>query len=132
MVGSAMKSLRFIEDVLDDFINSFDAFAGIQNIAEIHEQDSEATSEDFFVILAQGRRCQNSDHRDSVYAFLGLTSERIASKIRPGYNMPVADVFQDAATQPTLCSHSLTLFSLTQYTTKKDRWTPTWVPSWYA
>jgi hypothetical protein len=59
-------------------------------------------------------------------------NDHIASKIKPDYNLSVTDVFQDAATQLTVCSQSLILFSLTRYTTKKDRWAPTWVPSWHA
>jgi hypothetical protein len=78
LMGSAMKSFRFNEDVLDELIGSFDAFTRIQNMAEIHEQDLEATDEDRVVVLAQGRRCHNSDDRDSVYGFLGLTNERVA------------------------------------------------------
>jgi hypothetical protein len=56
----------------------------------------------------------------------------LQDKIKTDYNISVADVFQHAAAQLTVCSQSLILLSLTRYTTKKDRWTPTWVPSWHA
>ncbi|MCJ1436819.1 hypothetical protein MMC27_006201 [Xylographa pallens] len=130
LVGSAMKSLRFDEFILDDFIDSFDAYTRIQNMAESHEEGTE--NEDFVLVIAHGRLCHNSNERDSVYGFLGLMNDNIASRIKPDYNMSVADVFQDAATQVTLCSQSLILFSLTQYMAKENRWTPTWVPSWNA
>jgi hypothetical protein len=99
-------------------------------MAHIHGRAK--TDEHSVHILAHGRRCFNSDDRDSIYGFLGLMSEHIASKFNPNYNMSVADVFQDAAIQITACSQSLILFSLTQYTTMKDRWTPTWAPIWHA
>ena len=130
LVGSAMKSLRFDEYLLDDFIDSFDAYMRIQNMTEIHETGTE--DEDFVLIMAQGRLCQNSDERDSVYGFLGLMNDNIASRIKPDYKMSICDVFQDAATQLTLCSQSLILFSLTRYMAKESRSTPTWVPSWNA
>jgi hypothetical protein len=131
LMDSAMKSLRFNEDILDDLIDSFDSSTRIQNMAETH-QESGKTDEDVITILAHGRLCFNSDERDSIYGFLGIMSENIAKKIRPDYNMSVADVFQDAATQLSVCSQSLILFSLTQYATVKSSRTPTWVPNWYA
>ncbi|MCJ1287260.1 hypothetical protein MMC26_006608 [Xylographa opegraphella] len=130
VVGSAMKSLRFDEYILDDFIDSFDAYMRIQNMTEIHGQGTE--DEDFVLIMAHGRLCQNADERDSVYGFLGLMNDNIASRIKPDYNMSVGNVFQDAATQLTRCSQSLILFSLTQYIAKESRSTPTWIPSWNA
>ena len=130
LMGSAMKSLRFNDLVLDELVDSFDATTRTENMADIYQQGSEATDEDFVWILADGRLCYNSDARDSVYGFLGLMNEHIASKIKPDYNLSIADVFQDAATQLTICSQSLVLFSLTQYTERSDRWIPTWVPSW--
>ncbi|MCJ1378901.1 hypothetical protein MMC17_002000 [Xylographa soralifera] len=130
LVASAMKSLRFDEYLLDDFIDSFDAYTRIQNMAESHADATE--DEDSVLIMAQGRLCHNSDERDSVYGFLGLINNKIASRIKPDYNMSVADVFQDAATQLTFCSQSLILFSLTRYMTKETRSTPTWVPNWNA
>ncbi|MCJ1388736.1 hypothetical protein MMC18_001585 [Xylographa bjoerkii] len=54
VVDSAMKSLHFDEYLLDNFIDSFDACTRIQNMAEIHEQDSEAIDGDFVVIMAHG------------------------------------------------------------------------------
>ncbi|MCJ1291682.1 hypothetical protein MMC34_003227 [Xylographa carneopallida] len=128
LVDSAMKSLRFDEYVLDDFTDSFDAHMRIQNMEEIHDKGTQ--DEDFVLIMAQGRLCQNTDKRDSVYGFLGLMSDNIASRIKPDYNMSVCEVFQDAATQLTICAQSLILFSLTQYMPKDTRSTPTWVPSW--
>jgi hypothetical protein len=131
LMDSAMKSLRFNEDILDNLIDSFDSSTRMQNMAETHQEPGK-TDEDVITILAHGRLCFNSDERDSIYGFLGLMSENIACKIRPDYNMSVADVFQDAATQLTVCSQSLILFSLTQYTTVKNSRTPTWVPNWHA
>jgi hypothetical protein len=131
LMRSAMQSRRFKKAVvIDDLNDNLHAFARIQNMAHIHGWAK--TDEHSVHILAHGRPCFNSDDRDSIYGFLGLMSEHIASKFNPNYKMSVADVFQDAAIQITACSQSLILFSLTQYTTMMDRWTPTWVPIWHA
>jgi hypothetical protein len=93
LIGSAMESLPFNDLVLDELVNSFDATKRIENMAGIYQQGSEATDEDFVWILADGRLSYNSDARDLVYGFLGLMNEHITSKIKPDYNLSIADVF---------------------------------------
>jgi hypothetical protein len=131
LIYSIIKSHRFNEDLQSALSSSLVAKTRIQNMAKIHK-GAEYIEEHFAYLLVYGRLCLNSDDRDSIYGFLGLMSEHIASRINPDYNMSVADVFQDATIQLTACSQSLVLFSLTQYTTIKNRRNPTWVPVWHA
>jgi hypothetical protein len=101
-------------------------------VTGILETDPEPTDEDLVLILGAGRHCQSSNARDSIYGFLGLMSENIANMIEPDYNKSVAEVFRDVAIQLINCTRSFIIFSLTQYTTAKDRGAPTWVPSWHS
>jgi Heterokaryon incompatibility protein (HET) len=126
----SQESLRFNNDTLDELVDSFDAVTRPQNMASIYRHGPEALDEDCVLIFAYGRQCQNSDLRDSIYGFLGLMDQQIASKIRPNYGSSVSNVFQDAAIQLTLCFQSLILFSLTSYLQRSQRSVPTWVPTW--
>jgi hypothetical protein len=127
---SAYESLRFTSKIFNQFNDCLEVFVRIETMAMFSERGSYPTVYNPATILALGRRCHNSDDRDSIYGFLGLMSQNFQRKIKPDYKLSTPEVYLDAAIQLAVCSNSLIFLSLTRYSAKNVRWLPTWVPSW--
>ena len=65
----------------------------------------------FVLTLSHGRLSRASDPRDSIYGFLGLATSSITDRIKPDYDLSLADTLCHVAGQLNLSLDPLLLLS---------------------
>lgn len=83
--------------------------------------------QDMITLLRHSRRCETTDPRDRVYAFIGLADP--AYSIKPNYESSIQDVYIDATARIIRKERSLNIiFEANEKERKPDL--PSWVPDW--
>ena len=115
------ETLRKYPDVWAAIFDSYRIFDQITN-----QTTKSLIDDDIVDQLGNINYCDSTNPCDRVYGLLGLLPEKLASSIKPDYNLPVHVVFEDFTVK--MLQHTRSLGLLRLCGGKREKELPSWVP----